>query len=140
LRPKRRGCAHRSFCNDLALIRLAGGTEEMRGLLEFSNAKSQDVTASQRAFKHAVGIDFRLYNDLWIGVTEGDRAMLLGHTGKGMPRHYASADAGRMVQLANRVLERGTTRTVLRVIDGGAGKKEVRDLSWARSRADFQLL
>jgi hypothetical protein len=35
-----------------------------------------------------------------------------------MPEHYASADVGRLMALANRVLDRVSTRTILRVANG----------------------
>lgn len=55
------------------------------------------------------------------GVPDEDRAALLGHAGRGMPQHYGPADVERLLQMANRVLERGATRTVLRVVQGGRG-------------------
>jgi integrase len=52
------------------------------------------------------------------GVAEEDRAALLGHARRTMPELYASADVGRLVALANRVLDRVGTRTILRVANG----------------------
>ncbi len=52
------------------------------------------------------------------GVSEEDRAALLGHATRTMPEHYASADVGRLVNLANRVLDRVGTMTILRVANG----------------------
>lgn len=52
------------------------------------------------------------------GVPEEDRAALLGHAPRTMPEHYASADIGRLVSLANRVLDRVGTTTILRVANG----------------------
>jgi integrase len=52
------------------------------------------------------------------GVPEEDRAALLGHATRSMPAHYASADVGRLQAMANRVLERRGTRTILRVASG----------------------
>lgn len=52
------------------------------------------------------------------GVAEEDRCALLGHAVRTMPELYASADVGRLVALANRVLDRVGTRTVLRVANG----------------------
>jgi integrase len=49
------------------------------------------------------------------GVAEEDRCALLGHAVRTMPELYASADVGRLVALANRVLDRVGTRTILRV-------------------------
>jgi len=52
------------------------------------------------------------------GTHEEDRAALLGHARRTMPELYASADVGRLVALANRVLDRVGTRTILRVANG----------------------
>jgi integrase len=52
------------------------------------------------------------------GVAEEDRCALLGHALRTMPQLYASADVGRLVGLANRVLDRVGTRTILRVANG----------------------
>ena len=49
------------------------------------------------------------------GVTAEDREALLGHANHSMAGHYASADVGRLLKLANLVLNRQETRTVLRV-------------------------
>jgi integrase len=53
-----------------------------------------------------------------VGVSAEDRAALLGHACPTMPAHYASADVGRLIGLANRVLARASTRTILRVVNG----------------------
>jgi hypothetical protein len=56
------------------------------------------------------------------GVTEADRAALLGHATRSMPEHYASADVGAdvggLITLANRVVQREGTRTILRIATG----------------------
>ena len=52
------------------------------------------------------------------GVSAEDRAALLGHACPSMPSHYASADIGRLMGLANRILDRTGTRTILRVVNG----------------------
>jgi predicted transcriptional regulator len=52
------------------------------------------------------------------GVAAEDRAALLGRATQSMVGHYASADVGRLVKLANLVLNRQETRTVLRVANG----------------------
>jgi len=49
-----------------------------------------------------------------------DRAALLGHAIHSMPGHYASADVGRLIGLANRVLDRVGTQTILRVANGSS--------------------
>lgn len=52
------------------------------------------------------------------GVSQEDRNALMGHKAASMPEHYASADIGRMIDMANRVLDRTGTRTLLRVVNG----------------------
>jgi integrase len=52
------------------------------------------------------------------GVSAEDREALLGHANHSMAGHYASADVGRLLKQANLLLDRGGTRTVLRVGDG----------------------
>jgi hypothetical protein len=49
------------------------------------------------------------------GVSSEDRQTLLGHANHGMAGHYASADVGRLIKLANLVLKREGTCTVLRI-------------------------
>ena len=49
------------------------------------------------------------------GVSAEDREALLGHANRSMAGHYASADIGRLLKLANLVLKREGTCTVLRV-------------------------
>jgi hypothetical protein len=52
-------------------------------------------------------------------VHEEDRAALLGHASRSMPEHYASADVGRLIDLANRVLDHSAEAvTILRVANG----------------------
>jgi integrase len=52
------------------------------------------------------------------GVSSEDRCALLGHAEHSMSGHYASADVGRLMRLANLVLDRSETLTVLRVANG----------------------
>ena len=52
------------------------------------------------------------------GVSHEDRAALLGHACHSMPAFYASPDIGRLIGLANRVLKRTRTATILRVSNG----------------------
>jgi integrase len=52
------------------------------------------------------------------GVSAEDRTALLGHATQSMTAHYASADIGRLIGMANRVLDRIGTRTILRVANG----------------------
>jgi integrase len=52
------------------------------------------------------------------GVTEEDRALLMGHALTGMPQHYATATIARLVEAANKVHETRDRTTLLRVING----------------------
>ena len=51
------------------------------------------------------------------GVSEEDRALLLGHAIMGMPQHYATATIARLVEAANKVQETRDRTTVLRVVN-----------------------
>ena len=50
-------------------------------------------------------------------VPQEDRNALLGHKAASIPEHYASADIGRLIKLANLALDRKGTRTLLRVVN-----------------------
>lgn len=52
------------------------------------------------------------------GVSQEDRAALLGHACHSMPEFYASPDIKRLIGLANRVKERTRVVTILRVANG----------------------
>jgi integrase len=52
------------------------------------------------------------------GVTEEDRALLLGHAIGGMPQHYATATVARLVDAANKVAQTIDRTTLLRVVNG----------------------
>ncbi len=52
------------------------------------------------------------------GVSEEDRALLLGHAIEGMPQHYASATVARLVEAANKVALTVDRTTLLRVVNG----------------------
>lgn len=47
------------------------GSQKIRAMLEASNARSDDITASQRAFRQAVGVDFRLMENTWLNFRYG---------------------------------------------------------------------
>ena len=87
---------------------------------------SMNNTAWQSA-RHRVGMRAARIHDLRhtygsrlraAGVAFEDRAALLGHACRSMPELYASPDISRLITLANRVLERMHTRTILRVVNG----------------------
>lgn len=52
------------------------------------------------------------------GVSEEDRALLLGHAVQGMPQHYATATLERLLEAANSVLQTRDRTMVLRVVNG----------------------
>lgn len=52
------------------------------------------------------------------GVSEEDRALLLGHVVQGMPQHYATATIARLVEAANKVQETRDRTTLLPVVNG----------------------
>lgn len=55
----------------LLIGQLAGGNSRIRALAQFSNARSRDITASQRAFKEAAGLDLRVLEGLWLNLRVG---------------------------------------------------------------------
>ena len=52
------------------------------------------------------------------GVSEEDRALLLGHAVEGMPQHYATATVARLLEAANKVQHTVDRMTLLRVVNG----------------------
>ena len=64
--------------SSLFVARLTGGSRTSRVFLEFSNARSHDITASQRAFKQALGIDYRLLETAWLNVRVGKQRTVNG--------------------------------------------------------------
>jgi hypothetical protein len=55
----------------LVMLRLAGGSSNLRALIEGSNARDTEVTASQRTFKQALGLDIKAADALWINLRLG---------------------------------------------------------------------
>ncbi len=64
--------------SSLFIARLAGGTAETRIYIEVSNAKSHEITASQRAFKQAVGLDYRIVEGTWLNLRVGKQRTVDG--------------------------------------------------------------
>ncbi|MGH8596676.1 MAG: tyrosine-type recombinase/integrase [Gammaproteobacteria bacterium] len=58
--------------------------------------------------RHTFGMRLRA-----AGVSEEDRALLLGHALEGMPQHYATATIARPVEAANKVSETRDRTTLL---------------------------
>ena len=52
------------------------------------------------------------------GVSEKDRALLLGHASKSMPERYTTGTVGRLVDQANKVELTRKRMTILRVVNG----------------------
>ena len=52
------------------------------------------------------------------GVTEEDRALLLGHAITGMPQHYATATIARLVEAGQQGQETRDRTTLLRAVNG----------------------
>jgi hypothetical protein len=66
--------------SSLMVVRLTGGSNSFRLLAEVSNAKARDVTASQRAFKKAFGLDVRIWENTWVNLRVGEQRTLDGTT------------------------------------------------------------
>lgn len=84
----------------LAGVRLSGGSSVFRGLVELNNARDTDVTTTQRQFRRAVGIDYRLMDGLWLNLRYGKQRKLDGsgkdETGSFLSLNYSpSALLGR---------------------------------------------
>jgi len=64
--------------SSLLVGRLIGGSDSSRIFAEFSNAKSRDITASQRAFKRALGLDIRMFEGTWLNLRVGEQRTIDG--------------------------------------------------------------
>jgi hypothetical protein len=64
--------------SSLTVVRLTGGSNSFRLLAEVSNATSRDITASQRAFKKALGVDVRIWENTWVNLRVGEQRTLDG--------------------------------------------------------------
>jgi hypothetical protein len=56
---------------NLSTLRGALGSTKLRALLEASNYRDGDPSASERVYKRAVGIDFRLAKGMWLNFRAG---------------------------------------------------------------------
>ncbi|HEX4388920.1 MAG TPA: hypothetical protein VH109_09865, partial [Steroidobacteraceae bacterium] len=81
--------------------------------LEYTLARARDLNATAHDSFSAPARDFG-----YCAVDILRRVALLGHAEHSMSGHYASAHVGRLLKLANLVLHRAETRTVLRVANG----------------------
>jgi hypothetical protein len=62
----------------LTLLRFAGGSDKARVFVEASNARKEDLTESQRTFKHAVGVDTQLMPEVWLNFRVGRQNAITG--------------------------------------------------------------
>lgn len=99
---------------------------EQEPAMEFHRIGTMNNTAFQAARK-ATGMEAVRVHDLRhtfgqrlrdAGVSEEDRALLLGHAIDGMPQHYATATVARLVDAANSVANTRDRTTLLRVVNG----------------------
>lgn len=99
---------------------------EQEPAMEFHRIGTMNNTAFQAARK-TTGLETVRVHDLRhtfgqrlrdAGVSEEDRALLLGHAIDGMPQHYATATVARLVDAANSVANTRDRTTLLRVVNG----------------------
>lgn len=99
---------------------------ELAPVMEYRRVGTMNNTGWQEARK-TVGLDQVRIHDLRhtfgqrlrdAGVSEEDRALLLGHAIEGMPQHYATATVARLVEAVNRVSKTRDRTTLLRVANG----------------------
>lgn len=64
--------------SSLFVARLSGGSDSQRLFFEMSNARSHDITASQRAFKQALGLDLKIFEGTWLNVRIGKQRKVDG--------------------------------------------------------------
>ncbi|HEX7891434.1 MAG TPA: tyrosine-type recombinase/integrase [Ramlibacter sp.] len=94
--------------------------------MEFHRVGTMNNTAFQEARTSAKLPKFRIHDARHTfgqrlrdaGVSEEDRALLLGHAIEGMPQHYATATVARLVEAANCVKKSADRTTLLRVVNG----------------------
>jgi hypothetical protein len=64
--------------SSLTVVRLTGGSNSFRLLAEVSDAQARDITASQRAFKKAIGVDVRIWENTWLNLRVGEQRTIDG--------------------------------------------------------------
>lgn len=99
---------------------------DLAPVMPYQRIGTMNNTAWQRA-RDEVGLSKARVHDLRhtfgqrlrdAGVSEEDRALLLGHAIEGMPQHYATATVARLVDAANKVQPTDDRTTLLRVVNG----------------------
>ncbi|MFN0299757.1 MAG: hypothetical protein ACKVQU_05320 [Burkholderiales bacterium] len=68
----------RTKSTNTGFLRVAGGSDHLRAVAQVSSVKNRELTTSEREFRHAVGLDFRLYSDLWINFRVGRQYKIVG--------------------------------------------------------------
>ena len=118
------GCQHRQFV--FVYRRERTKNLDLAPAMEYRRIETMNNTAWQRA-RELVGLSKVRVHDLRhtfgqrlrdAGVSEEDRALLLGHAIEGMPQHYATATVARLVEAANSVRHTVDRTTLLRVVNG----------------------
>lgn len=99
---------------------------DLEPVMEYSRIGTMNNTGFQSA-RAAAGLSTVRVHDLRhtyglrlrdAGVTEEDRALLMGHAVAGMPQHYATATIERLVEAANKVQSTRDRTTLLKVVNG----------------------
>jgi integrase len=98
---------------------------DIEPVMKYRRIDTMNNTAFQTA-REAAGLQVRVHDFRHTfgqrlrdaGVSEEDRALLLGHAVEGMAQHYATATIARLVEQANRVSETRDRTTLLRVVNG----------------------
>lgn len=61
----------RSRTINTGLVRIAAGSDHLRAVAQATTIRSRELTTAERDFRYAIGVDFRLYDDLWINFRVG---------------------------------------------------------------------
>lgn len=64
--------------SSLFVARLSGGNSKARILVEVSDVRAHDITASQRAFKQALGVDCNVFEGVWLNLRFGKQRKVDG--------------------------------------------------------------
>jgi hypothetical protein len=64
--------------SSIVYAKLAGGSSTLRGLFEYNNTRSENITQSQLALKIAVGVDAQLAKNTWISFRFGKQNTITG--------------------------------------------------------------
>ena len=99
---------------------------DLEPIMEYSRIATMNNTGFQGA-RAAAGLSAVRVHDLRhtyglrlrdAGVSEEDRALLMGQAIAGMPQHYAAATIERLVETANKVQATRDRTTLLKMVNG----------------------